>query len=59
MRILEHFPRAGRVPRYRRLAGKGLGVLIIESYLAFYKIRGATVEIHRVIHGARDYEHLI
>lgn len=59
MRILERFPRAGRVPRYPRLAEKDLRVLVVESYLAFYKIKGATVEIHRVIHGARDYEPLL
>lgn len=59
IRILERFPRAERVPRYSRLAEKDLRVLAVESYLAVYKVKGATVEIQHVIHGARDYEHLL
>ena len=37
----------------------GYRVLIMESYLVFYIIRGQTVEIHRVVHGSRNLNHLI
>jgi len=30
-----------------------------ESYLVFYVVRGKTIQIHRVIHGSRDLNHLI
>jgi plasmid stabilization system protein ParE len=29
------------------------------KYLLFYLLKEGTVEIHRVIHGARDYKHLL
>ena len=56
---LEHHPRLGRVPRHPKLREYGYRVLVIESYLAFYVIRGRTVEIHRVVHGSRNLGHLI
>lgn len=58
-KVLEQFPRSGRVPRDTRLAEKNLRLLVVESYLVFYKIKGATIEVHRVLHGARDYAHLL
>ncbi len=59
MKILELFPHAGRVPRDPQLAEREFCVLVVESYLAFYKIRGSTIEVHRVIHGARNYAYLL
>jgi toxin ParE1/3/4 len=56
---LESHPKLGRIPRYPRLREYGYRVLIVESYLVFYIIRGQTIEIHRVIHGSRDLDHLI
>jgi toxin ParE1/3/4 len=57
--ILRTFPLLGRIPRDPELEEKGYRVLVVESYLAFYKIVGSRVEVHRVIHGARDYFHLL
>jgi plasmid stabilization system protein ParE len=34
-------------------------VLIIDSYLVFYLVREKLIEIHRVVHGSRDLEHLV
>jgi hypothetical protein len=33
--------------------------LVIEFYLAFYIIRGQTIEIHRVVHASRNLDYLI
>ena len=56
---LEQHPFLGRVPRHPKLREFGYRVLIVESYLAFYIIRGDRIEIHRVIHGSRNLDHLI
>jgi toxin ParE1/3/4 len=57
--LLGQNPELGRIPRHARLREFGYRVLIIESYLVFYVIRGRVVEIHRVIHGSRNLDHLI
>ncbi len=56
---LVHSPHFGRIPRHPRLKEYGYRVLILDSYLVFYIIRGHAVEIHRVVHGSRDLAHLI
>ncbi len=56
---LEYHPLLGRVPRHPKLREYGYRVLVIESYLVFYIIRGRIVEIHRVVHGSRNLDHLI
>ncbi len=57
--LLEQHLLLGRVPRHRKLREYGYRVLIVESYLVFYIIRGRTIEIHRVVHGSRNLEQLI
>ena len=56
---LEQHPNLGRVPRHPKLREFGYRVLIVESYLVFYIIRGQTIEVHRVVHGSRNLDHLI
>lgn len=56
---LEQHSLLGRVPRHPKLRELGYRVLIVGSYLAFYVIRGDHIEIHRVVHGSRDLDHLI
>ncbi len=56
---LEDHPLLGRVPRHPKLREYGYRVLVIESYLVFYIVRSQTVEIHRVVHGSRNLDHLI
>lgn len=56
---LEHNPLLGRVPRHRKLREYGYRVLVVGSYLVFYILRGRTVEVHRVVHGSRNLDHLI
>lgn len=52
-------PRLGRVPRHPRLREAGYRVVVIDSYLVFYILRGPTVEIHRVIHGSRSLDAIV
>jgi len=52
-------PFLGHVPRDNKLKNSGYRILIIESYLVFYMIRGRTVEIHRVVHGSRNLDDMI
>ncbi|MFH0990657.1 MAG: type II toxin-antitoxin system RelE/ParE family toxin [bacterium] len=57
--LLEKHPHLGREPRHSKLKEYGYRVLIVESYLVFYIIRGNTIELHRVIHGSRNLDHLL
>ena len=56
---LEQQPLLGRKPRDPKLQKHGYRVLIVESYLVFYIIRGKKIEIHRVIHGSRNLDLII
>jgi len=56
---LAHFPRSGRTPDDPRLRREGYRLLAVGDYLVFYVVIGRTVEIRRVIHGARRYQFLI
>ena len=57
--LLEDNPHLGRVPRHPKLRYDGYRVLVVESYLVFYTIRGQTIEVHRVVHGSRNLDQLI
>jgi len=56
---LELSPFAGKAPDDDELRKRNYRMLIVGKYLVFYKVKEKTVEIHRVIHGARDYKHLL
>ena len=56
---LKTHPLLGHVPRDEKLKNSGYRILVIESYLVFYIIRGRTVEIHRVVHGFRNLDNII
>ncbi len=57
--LLETNSQLGRIPRHPKLRKHGYRILVIESYLVFYIIRGQVIEVHRVIHGSRNLDHLI
>jgi toxin ParE1/3/4 len=59
IRILETFPLAGRIPLHPYLKQSGYRVLTIEAYLVFYKLVHRTVQIHHVVHSARDINRII
>ncbi len=52
---LAYSPRMGVIPNDSRLQKLGYRILIIDRYLVFYIIKNKTVQIHRIIHGARRY----
>ena len=56
---LKTHPFLGHIPRDDKLKSSGYRILVIESFLAFYIVRGKTVEIHRVVHGSRNLDDLI
>jgi toxin ParE1/3/4 len=52
-------PEIGVVPKDDRLKKLGYRMLIIDKYLVFYVVKTNTIQIRRVIHGARKYGFLI
>jgi plasmid stabilization system protein ParE len=52
-------PGSAPQPRDQRLRRLGYRMLVIDNYLVFYVVIGRTVQIRRVIHGARRYEFLL
>ncbi len=47
-------PWLGRVPADTNLARLDYRVLVVSDYLIFYKVRGKTVTIYRIMHGSHD-----
>ena len=56
---LEFFPYFGSVPKDRYLAQKGYRLIVIQDYLALYRIKNNTILIYRVVHGKRRYQFLL
>ena len=56
---LADFPELGVVPKDVRLKRIGYRMLIIENYLFFYAIKFKTIQIRRIVHGARQYGFLL
>ncbi len=52
-------PLIGVIPNDERLKKLGYRMLIVGKYLVFYVVKGQTVQIRRVIHGARQYSFLL
>ncbi len=56
---LSSHPFLGRIPNDEKLARLGYRMLVVENFLVFYKVKGKTVLVYRVIHGARDIPSLL
>ncbi|MBI3268955.1 MAG: type II toxin-antitoxin system RelE/ParE family toxin [Planctomycetes bacterium] len=56
---LAHFPNRGSTPRDSRLRKLGFRFLVQHPYLIFFKVRGASVRVYRVLHGSRGYVDLL
>ncbi|MBA3966160.1 MAG: type II toxin-antitoxin system RelE/ParE family toxin [Nitrospirales bacterium] len=54
LQTLTSYPFIGRIPQASTLTALGYRVLVINNYLVFYKVKGNTVLVHRILHGARD-----
>ena len=56
---LSTHPYLGRLPKDDKLRAFGYRVLVIESFLVFYVVRGQRIEIHRVVHGSRNLDDIV
>lgn len=52
-------PFLGIIPKDERLKNLGYRMLIVDPYLVFYIVKTRTVQIRRIIHGARRYGFLL
>lgn len=52
-------PYLGRVPKDVRLKNKGYRMLVVGKYLVFYIVKNQTVQVRRILHGARNYNFLL
>lgn len=59
---LEHLvfhPHLGKIPDDEKLSMMDYRFTVVENYLIFYTINRKTILVHRIIHGARDLQHLL
>jgi len=56
---LQEHPYLGRIPDDVELLKLGYRYLIVDDYLIFYIVDDRTVIVHRIVHGARDYQRLL
>lgn len=56
---LAEFPLIGKIVPDNELAKQEYRMLIINSYIVFYKIIDDEVVVYRVLHGMRDYPDLL
>lgn len=52
-------PELGVIPKDDRLKNLGYRMLIVEKYLVFYVVKPRSIQIRRIIHGARKYSFLL
>jgi toxin ParE1/3/4 len=57
--LLKENPLLGKVAQEENLSQLGYRYIIVSSYLIFYVIEESTVEIHRILHSARDYGRIL
>lgn len=56
---LRNHPHSGSPLLERSLIKFRFRTVVISPYIAFYRVVGKKVIIYRVLHGARDYPHLL
>ena len=57
-RLRDH-PHSGAPLRERSLNKFHFRMVIVSPYIAFYRVIGNRVFVYRVLHGARNYSHLL
>src|SRR5258706_14221747 len=53
------FPLMGKPFKEVKLPYKGYRYVISDDYLIFYKIESDSVNIYRIVHGAREYKSML
>jgi len=56
---LESYPQSGAPLLERSLKKYNFRMVIIDPYIAFYRFIDNRVLIYRILHGARNYSHLL
>jgi toxin ParE1/3/4 len=56
---LGQHPERGARPKDERLERLGYRFVVLDSCLVFFKVRGSTVQVQRVLHGHRRYRALL
>ncbi|ADG81839.1 RelE/StbE family addiction module toxin [Thermincola ferriacetica] len=59
LRRLENFPHSGTPLLNSSLKKFDFRMIIIEPYIAFYRLINNKVVVYRILHGARNYPHLL
>jgi toxin ParE1/3/4 len=59
IKSLGESPARAPQPKDERLRALGYRFVVAEPYLIFFKVRGTTVQLHRVLHGHRRYRALL
>ncbi len=59
LKYLASHPYLGKIPDDEKLSMMGYRFTVVENYLIFYTINRKTILVHRIIHGARDLQHLL
>jgi toxin ParE1/3/4 len=52
--LLSRIPVRGVVPKDDRLKKLGYRILILRNYLVFYIVKNESIQIRRILHGARQ-----
>ena len=56
---LESYPQSGKLLIERSLKKYNFRMVIVDPYIAFYRFIDNKILVYRILHGARDYSHLL
>ena len=59
LKVSESFPNSGTRIIHNSLAHYHFRMVVVEPYIAFYKIADHVIYVYRILHSARDYIHLL
>ena len=59
IKLISENPMIGRIPRDEDIKNLGYRYLIVQNYIVFYTIEERTIFIHRILHGARNYNTIL
>ena len=57
--LLSENPMLGRIPRDEDIKNLGYRYIIVQNYIVFYTIEEKTIFVHRILHGARNYNTIL
>ena len=57
--LLSENPMLGRIPRDEDIKNLGYRYIVVQNYIVFYTIEEKTIFVHRILHGARNYNTIL